>query len=83
MGQYHYRITHYEHGAVDVIAEDRLRAVCAAAHAWGVRWTSIARECGAERLGPAADPTAENRKGEKTGGGRTARKGKAERRGVD
>lgn len=49
-----FRVKHPEHGETEVTAEDRLHAVVAAAKAYGVtRWTSIARECSCERLGPA------------------------------
>lgn len=47
---YLYRVTHPEHGTVEVPAEDRLHAVYAAGRAWGVPWTSMARECEIERL---------------------------------
>lgn len=59
-----YRVKHPERGEVEVEAEDRLHAVVAAGKAWGVPWTTIARECICERLGPAPDkrPTAEQKK---------------------
>ncbi len=44
-----WRVSHPEHEAVIVEAVDRLRAVIAAAQSWGVRWTTVARECEAER----------------------------------
>ena len=58
---YLYRVTHPEHGTVEVPAEDRLHAVYAAGRAWGVPWTSMARECGIERLHPV-EPEAPERK---------------------
>ncbi len=49
-----WEVSHPEHEAVRVEAEDRLHAVVEAAHAWGiVRWTDVARECKAELLGEA------------------------------
>ena len=51
---YLYRVTHPEHGQAQVEAIDRLRAISRAAGTWGVPWTTIARECTCERLGPRA-----------------------------
>lgn len=49
-----FRVRHPDHGAVEVAAVDRVRAVSAAAATWGVtRWTTIARGCTVEELGPA------------------------------
>ena len=45
-----YRVKHPECGEIEVEAADRLRAICAAANTWGVRWTDIARTCECERL---------------------------------
>ena len=61
---YLYRVTHPEHGQAQVEAIDRLRAISRAAGTWGVPWTTIARECICERLGPAPDkrPAAEQKK---------------------
>ena len=36
---------------MEVEAEDRLRAIIAAAKIWGVRWLPIAQECRTKRLG--------------------------------
>ena len=69
---YIYRVRHPEYGEADVEAPDRLRAIHAAAKAWGVRWTGIARECTCERLGPAPAPVPEKKPETKR---RTARKG--------
>lgn len=59
-----YRVKHPVHGEIEVEAVDRLRAVAAAGRAWGVPWTTIARECICERMGPATDkkPAAEQKK---------------------
>ena len=46
-----YRVTHPDLGEFVVAAEDKLRAVSAAAKRWGVAWTSIARQCEFEVLG--------------------------------
>ena len=49
-----WRITHPMHGAVVVTAPDRLRAVYAAAKAYGnLRWPEIARDLKIEKLGEA------------------------------
>lgn len=53
---YIYRVRHPEYGEIEVKAQDRLRAICAAAKAWGIRWTAIARACSYERIGPAPAP---------------------------
>lgn len=53
---YIYRVRHPEYGEIEVKAQDRLRAICAAAKAWGIRWTAIARACTYERIGPAPAP---------------------------
>ena len=59
---YLYRVTHPEHGQAQVEAIDRLRAIGRAAGTWGVPWTTIARECTCERLGPAPAPAPPKRK---------------------
>lgn len=46
-----YKVTHPALGESVVAAEDKLRAVSAAAKRWGVAWTSIARQCEFEVLG--------------------------------
>ena len=46
-----YKVTHPALGESVVAAEDKLRAVSAAAKCWGVAWTSIARQCEFEVLG--------------------------------
>ena len=46
-----YKVTHPVLGESVVAAEDKLRAVSAAAKRWGVAWTSIARQCEFEVLG--------------------------------
>lgn len=49
-----YKVTHPALGESVVAAEDKLRAVSAAAKSWGVAWTSIARQCEFEVLGEPA-----------------------------
>ena len=48
----HHRVTHPSFEPVVVLAEDRLRAIIAAAQSWGVRWTAIARACEVELCPP-------------------------------
>lgn len=53
--KYH-RVSHQSFEPVVVLAEDRLRAIIAAAKLWGVvRWTSIARACEVELCAPPAE----------------------------
>ena len=40
-----YLVRHAEHGETTVNGVNRYDAVTAAARAWGVRWSEIAREC--------------------------------------
>ena len=47
---YLYLVRHPELGETEALAENRLRAVCAAAKIWGVPWTSIATACKCERV---------------------------------
>ena len=53
--KFRYRVTHPDYGTVELTAEDKLRAVSRAGVIWEVPWTSIARQCSCERLGPAAE----------------------------
>lgn len=64
-----YKVTHPALGESVVAAEDKLRAVSAAAKGWRVAWSGIARRCKFEVLGEAV-------KGEKPKTV-TRRKGKA------
>lgn len=48
-----YKVTHPTLGESVAVAADKLGAVSAAAKAWGVAWTSIARQCDFEVLGEA------------------------------
>lgn len=48
---YRWRVSHQEHGTVEVVAPDRLKALTTAAKGWGVAWTPIARACSIEMLG--------------------------------
>lgn len=40
-----YLVRHKEYGEITVNGVNKYEAVHAAARAWGVRWTAIAREC--------------------------------------
>lgn len=51
---YRWRVTHPARGAVEVVGPRKYEAAIAAAKAWRVPWTSIARECTFERLGEVA-----------------------------
>lgn len=48
---YLWRVSHPVHGEIEVEASDRYFAVTKAAHEWGQRWSTIARDCKAKRLG--------------------------------
>ena len=48
--QYLHRVSHPVHGEVEVYASDRYFAVTAAAKEWGVRWSTIARDCRVQQL---------------------------------
>ena len=50
-----WEVRHDLYEDVEVEAEDRLRAIIAAAKVWGVRWLSIAHECRTKKLGPAKE----------------------------
>lgn len=45
-----WRVSHPAHGTAEVEAVDRLRAITGAAGMWRVPWTTIARECAAEKV---------------------------------
>lgn len=47
-----WRVIHPAHGAVEVEAHQRYDAVVSAAKEWGLRWTTIARDCRVTELGP-------------------------------
>jgi len=74
--KFRYRVTHPTHGTHEAAAEDKLRAIHAAAKAWGVPWTSVARECEYERLeavrpNPEKKPAPKRRPAtQKKGGGK-------------
>lgn len=53
--KYLWRVTHPIHGEIEVTAADRYSAVLAAAHDWGLRWSTIARDCWAEQLSEVAE----------------------------
>lgn len=42
---YLFRVTHPVHGEAEVEASDRYFAVTKAAKEWGLRWSTIARDC--------------------------------------
>lgn len=65
--QYLWRVSHPAHGEIEVEASERYFAVTKAAHDWGIRWSTIARECRVEQLGEAP------RKKTKRGGGRNGK----------
>jgi hypothetical protein len=46
-----WEVRHDLYEDVEVTAEDRLRAIIAAAKVWGVRWLPIAQECRTKKLG--------------------------------
>ena len=51
--QYLFRVVHPNHGEAEVTATDRYGAVIAAAREWGLRWTTIAKDCKVHQLGRA------------------------------
>lgn len=51
---YLWRVSHPVHGEIEVEASDRYFAVTKAAHEWGLRWSTIARDCRTEKLGEAS-----------------------------
>lgn len=50
---FRFRVHHVAHGEMETIASDRYFAVTKAAKEWGVRWSTIARDCRVEELGDA------------------------------
>ena len=51
--KYLFRVVHPNHGEGEVTAGDRYSAVVAAAKEWGLRWTTIAKDCNVHQLGKA------------------------------
>lgn len=51
--KYLFRVVHPVHGEAEVEAIDRYWATIEAAKEWGIRWSTIARECKVTELGPA------------------------------
>ena len=49
--EYLFRVSHPAHGETEVVAGDRYGAVIKAAHEWGLRWSTIARDCKTQLLG--------------------------------
>ena len=58
--KFRYRVWHPAHGELEVTATSRYWALIEAAKDWGVRWTTIAKDCVITDLGPA--PKAKSRK---------------------
>lgn len=48
---YLWRVSHPVHGDIEVEASERYFAVTAAAYEWGIRWSTIARDCKVKQLG--------------------------------
>ena len=48
---YRFKVCHTVHGEVEVLAPDRYQAVVNAAKEWGLRWTTIAKDCIVIQLG--------------------------------
>lgn len=42
---YLFRVSHPNHGDIEVEAADRYTAVTGAAKEWGLRWSTICRDC--------------------------------------
>lgn len=72
--RYLFRVSHPVHGEIEVEASERYFAVTAAAHEWGLRWSTIARDCKVEQLGDAPI------KKQKKGGGKVAKADKKRQR---
>lgn len=51
--KYLFRVVHPTHGEAEVVAADRYGAVIGAAKEWGLRWTTIAKDCKVHQLGRA------------------------------
>lgn len=51
--KYLFRVVHPAHGEAEVTASDRYGAVIGAAKEWGLRWTTIAKDCKVHQLGRA------------------------------
>lgn len=71
--KYLFRVSHPVHGEIEVEASDRYFAVTGAAHEWGLRWSTIARDCRVELLGEAT-------KKKTKGGGKHAKADKKKQR---
>ena len=90
---YLFRVSHPVHGEIEVEASGRYFAVTKAACEWGLRWSTIARDCRVEELAPvkeriATSPSAprndrkdsRNRRRNEKGGGRDAKADKKKQR---
>lgn len=71
---YLFRVSHPVHGEIEVEASGRYFAVTKAACEWGLRWSTIARDCRVEKLGEAP------RRKQKKGGNRDAKADKKKQR---
>lgn len=69
--EYYFKVCHPIHGEEDVTAPDRYQALLAAAKAWGLRWTTIAKDCIVIQLGKT--PISKRRK-EGTSSGKADKK---------
>ena len=70
---YVFHVSHPIHGEIELEASDRYFAVTGAAHEWGVRWSTIARDCRVEQLGEASPK-------KRKGGSRSAKADKKKQR---
>lgn len=52
---YLFRVSHPAHGEIEVEASGRYFAVTKAAHEWGLRWSTIARDCRVEEIGEVSN----------------------------
>ena len=82
--QHLHRVSHPVHGEIEVYSTDRYFAVVSAAKEWGIRWSTIARECRVQQLPgerkvatKEAGGTDGNEKGRRAGG---KRHGKADQK---
>lgn len=80
----HWEVTLEGYGTARVEAVDKLRAICAAAKGWGLRWTDMARACTAVEtpietaalgsgVGPHDKTAAPETEGQKPAGRRKAK----------
>lgn len=84
---YLFRVSHPVHGEIEVEASGRYFAVTKAACEWGLRWSTIARDCRVEELGEVsqrkreiATAPKEPRNDRRKGGGKSAKADKKKQR---